>query len=377
MSETVGIGFVGAGWMGSTLLRRLQERDGVEIRALHQRSAAKARAALEELGLPTDLYRAQFADLLADASVDAVFLCSPNSCHGPQSVAALAAGKHVFCEKPCSTRFADFERQITLADERPELVTYVNYLMNFDAMESRLQSMVRAGDFGTITQIQVNYRHPINIAADKAWKLSAESMGDAIGMGIIHALSVMLNIMAVQDAAPVQVFATKCPIKTRPFEADAIYNLQILFSNGATGFCFGNVDQANGYDAYHNLHGTGGGFIFDSYLPRPQKVRMWSQRTTDQRWVYPLDPDHCPRDLLWPANTSTPDSGDVMEHQTGACVDHFIDCVRSGQQSFLSFGNSAATAELGWAALISGDTGLPVALPLDRAMARNHFSSQP
>jgi hypothetical protein len=35
-----------------------------------------------------------------------------------------------------------------------------------------------------------------------------------------------------------------------------------------TGLCFGNVDQANGYDAYHNIHGTKGGFIFDSYLER-------------------------------------------------------------------------------------------------------------
>jgi antitoxin component of RelBE/YafQ-DinJ toxin-antitoxin module len=50
----------------------------------------------------------------------------------------------------------------------------------------------------------VNYRHPINIAEDKVWKLSREIMGDAIGMGIIHALSVMLNIMAAQGAMPVQ-----------------------------------------------------------------------------------------------------------------------------------------------------------------------------
>jgi myo-inositol 2-dehydrogenase / D-chiro-inositol 1-dehydrogenase len=373
MSKPIGIGFVGAGWMGSTLMRRLAEREDAVIRGLHQRNPAKAEEALTALGLPTTLYRTSYAEMLADPEVDAVFLCSPNNAHGPQSIQAMQAGKHVFCEKPCATTFADFQQQIQLSQELPGLITYVNYLMNFDTMEARLLEMVRAGDFGTITQIQVNYRHPINIAADKAWKLGAETMGDAIGMGIIHALSVMLNIMAAQGAKPVRVYATKCPIKTRPFEADAIFNLLITFSNGASGMCFGNVDQANGYDAYHHLHGTAGGFIFDSYLDRPQKVRVWSARSTGGKWIYPLDPAHCPAELAWPEDTTTPDSGNVVAHQTGACVEHFLDCVKTGQQSFLSFTQSAATAELGWAALISADTGSPVDLPLDHTLARGHF----
>ena len=58
--------------------------------------------------------------------------------------------------------------------------------------------MARNGEFGTITQIQVNYRHPINIAGDKVWKLAGARMGDAIGMGIVHSLSAMMNIMAAQ-----------------------------------------------------------------------------------------------------------------------------------------------------------------------------------
>jgi predicted dehydrogenase len=370
-----GIGFVGAGWMGATLMQRIVEHPDVSVVALHQRSRDKAVAALSQAGLPESHYYEDYAKMLSNPGVDAVFLCSPNSSHGPQSIAALEAGKHVFCEKPCATTFADFERQVELAAAHTELITYVNYLMNFDSMEHRLLDMVRRGDFGTITQIQVNYRHPINISEDKAWKLSREIMGDAIGMGIIHALSVMLNIMAAQDAHPVRVYATSCEVKTRPFEPDAIYNIQIQFSNGATGFCFGNVDQANGYDAYHNLHGTEGGFIFDSYLERSHKVRMWSESQTDRKWVRPLDPDTCPPEYLWPEETTTPDSGDVMKHQTGSCVTHFIDCIRNGKQSFLSFEASASTAELGWAILMSAATGNPIDLPLDRGQARRHFEA--
>ena len=348
--------------MGATLMRRITEREDAQIVALHQRSQENAEAVLGDLALDPGLYAPDFDAMLADPAVDAVFLCSPNSSHGPQSIAALEAGKHVFCEKPCATSYSDFQRQLELAAEHPELITYVNYLMNFDTMEARVCDMVRGGEFGTITQVQVNYRHPINIAGDKAWKLSAEIMGDAIGMGIIHALSVMLNLMAADGARPVSVFATKNDASTRGFEIPAIYNIQVTFDNGACGFCFGNVDLANGYDAYHNIHGTRGGLIFDSYLDRPDKIRFWSEGSTGGEWVYPLDPARCPEANRWPAGTTTPDSGDVVKHQTGACVDHFLSCVRSGEQSFLSFTNSAPTAALGWAALKSAETGQPVAL---------------
>lgn len=202
-------------------------------------------------------------------------------------------------------------------------------------------------------------------------------MGDAIGMGIIHSLSVMLNIMAEQGATPVRVYATSSKIHTRPFEIPAVWNLHIEFSNGAAGLCFGNVDHANGYDAYHNIHGTEGGLVFDSQLDRPQKVRFWSKNATEGKWVYPLDPARCETEgrseNQWPSDTTTPDSGDVMEHQTGKCVAHFLDCIRSGEQSFLSFANSAPVADLGWAAQISTAEGMPVDLPLDVERAREFF----
>jgi hypothetical protein len=81
-------------------------------------------------------------------------------------------------------------------------------------------------------------------------------------------------------------------------------------------------------------------------------------------------------ELGWPPDTSTPDSGDVMRHQTGACVSHFLECIRKGEQSHLSFVNSAPVAELGWAALISAAEGVPVELPLDPERAGEFFNRQ-
>jgi myo-inositol 2-dehydrogenase/D-chiro-inositol 1-dehydrogenase len=361
--EKIGVGFVGAGWMGSTLMRRVKEHSDAEILGLYQRSKENGVGTLVEAGLPGRLFYDDYASMLRNPEIDAIFICSTNEAHGPQAIAAQLAGKHVFCEKPCATEFDDFCRQIELEEQNPGKVTFVDYLMNFDTLEDRIRQMAKEGMFGTITQIQVNYRHPINIAGDKVWKLSKSTMGDAIGMGIIHSLSVMLNILAAQGAKPIGVYATSSDVNVRGFEVPAVWNIQIEFDNGATGFCFGNVDTANGYDAYHNIHGTKGGLIFDSYLDHASKVRYWSEGVAERKWIYPLDRDRCKR-------------AGIKEHQTGTCVDHFLGCIHRGEQSFLSFANSASVAEVGWGAQISAARKERVPLPLNYEDARYFFFSQ-
>jgi predicted dehydrogenase len=365
------IGFVGAGWMGKEQLRRLAGRDDATVRYLCERDLERGNSVVEEIGLQDVSVVDDFDQLVQDPEVDAVWLVNPNAFHGPQSVAALEAGKHVFCEKPASIRYRDHLRQVELARANTHLVTLVDYILYFDTFEQRLRRMVADGAFGKITQIQVNYRHPINIVGDKVWKLKRDVMGDAIGMGINHSLSVMLFAMASQ-ARPVRVYATSMPSQVRGFEADPIWNLHLTFDTGACGFIFGDIDSGNSYDAYHNIKGTKGGLIFDAQLPRQQKVRVWSTDVCDSRWTFPLDPEQCERDRIepWPPQTTTPDSGDVITHQTGEAVDHFLDCIRLGVPSPLGFDNAAIVAEVSWAAQISALTGEAVDLPLDPEQAR-------
>jgi len=365
------IGFVGAGWMGSVQLERLTEREDVELIALFEKNTERGREVLRNLGLSEELLVSEYNDIINNKDIDAVWLVSPNSFHAPQAIAAMRAGKHVFCEKPCATKFSDFCTQIELEKANPDLKTYVDYILYFDSFEKRLRDMIAAGEFGKITQIQVNYRHPVNIAGDKVWKLDKNIMGDAIGMGINHAISVMIYAMASQAKA-VSVYATNLKSQVRNFETEPIYNIMIKFDNGATGFCFGNIDNSNGYDAYHNVFGTEGGLVFESQIDRPYKVRYWSNKTTNGKWIRPLDKDNA-GDLAWSEDTTTPDSGNVVEHQTGGCVGHFIECIKNNIKSPLSFVNSQIIAEIGWAAQMSAGLNKEIKLPLDWDQAKEFF----
>jgi len=376
LRDTINVGFLGTGWMGSALLGRLAQREDVRLVAIHDVDRAKAETSVKTLGLTSDILVDDYQTILENPEVNTVFLCTPNAHHGRQAIEAMEAGKHVFCEKPCATSFAEFRREIELDQARPDLVTFVDYILNFDQTEQRFHNMLSDGLLGTITQIQINYRHTINAAGDKAWKLRRETVGDALGMGVIHAISAIVTAMRPQ-AAPVEVFATSLALSEMGYDVDPIWNIQLRFDSGAAGFCFGNIDKTNGYDAYHNVYGTGGAFIFDSLVERPRQVRYWSSGVAGGKWIYPLDRTRCRQEgnekLAWPDDVSTPSSGNVIEHQTGACIDHFVECVRSGNPSPFGFAGSRTIPEVGWAAIMSAAEDRPIRLPLDEAEAETFF----
>ena len=372
--KKIKVGFVGAGGMGFNQLEKLSKRKDVEIAALYEKNSSRGKDVLGKLGLNKNLLVDSFKAVIANPEIDAVWLVSPNSFHGPQSIAAMDAGKHVFCEKPPATKYSDFNKQIDMEAANPELITFVDYILNFDTTENRIEKMIADGEFGDITQIQVNYRYPIDISGDKIWKLDESIMGDAIGMGINHSLSVMVHLMSSQGQ-PSAVYASSSNPGIRNFEADPIWNIFVKFSNGASGFCFGNIDNSNGIDTYHNVSGTKGGLILDSQLEDKMKVRYWTEDSTQRNWIMPMDADKCKssgfENLIWKEEESRSGEINIID----SCIDHFINAVKNGKKSPLSFINSRVIAEIGWAARMSASLSKEIKLPLDRDEAESFFES--
>ncbi|GGD67222.1 Gfo/Idh/MocA family oxidoreductase [Caballeronia grimmiae] len=82
---------------------------------------------------PDTALHADYDALLADASVDAVWLVTPTSLHATQIIAALEAGKHVFCEKPLSLDLAECDRVIEAHARHAHLRVMIGFVRRFDA----------------------------------------------------------------------------------------------------------------------------------------------------------------------------------------------------------------------------------------------------
>ncbi|MCK9331000.1 MAG: Gfo/Idh/MocA family oxidoreductase [Candidatus Cloacimonetes bacterium] len=361
--------------MGSTQLQILSKLDGIKISVIVEQNRVNAEEAIKKAGLGDTPITDNFEMAIEKFPIDIVWIVSPNSLHAHQAIFAMERGINVFCEKPASTTFSDYEKEIELSKANPKVMSMVDYILNFNPMEQVLSEMVKADEFGRIDQLQINYRHPVNIQGDKVWKLKKAFMGDAMGMGINHAISMIVRIMQIQ-AKPLAVYATSFNSKVRGFEPDPVWNIMIRYDNGATAICLGNIDVENGYDLYHCLAGSKGGFIFDSRLAVQDKIRLWGEKMTNGQWVYPLHPGFESTNALVQKITPDimlPDSGDVLDHQIKIALEHFINSVRTGVKSPLSFDNSSLVAEIGWAAQVSAREHREVLLPMsseDCAIAR-------
>ena len=102
---------VGRGWCGRTIVESVQADSNI-VRFV----AGATRTVSPEVKAFVDAQKLRLVDsyeaLLADRSVDAVVLATPHSMHSSQVIAAAAAGKHVFCEKPFALKKADAEAAV-------------------------------------------------------------------------------------------------------------------------------------------------------------------------------------------------------------------------------------------------------------------------
>ena len=113
MGKTTRIGVIGVGQIGKVHLDIYRKIPGVEVVAIAGRDEARTRQVGQDYGIPhayTD-----FRQLLAREDVEAVDVCLHNNLHMPVTVAALEAGKHVYCEKPMAGSYRDAEAMLAAA----------------------------------------------------------------------------------------------------------------------------------------------------------------------------------------------------------------------------------------------------------------------
>src|SRR3954462_4963135 len=127
-------GILAPGRIARAFARDLRLVPGAELAAVGSRSQDRAAAFAEELGFASAY--GSYEELLADESVDAVYVASPHALHVAHVSAALRAGKHVLCEKPITLRAVDAEELFGRAG-RPRLLL-------MEAMWAACHPVVRA-----------------------------------------------------------------------------------------------------------------------------------------------------------------------------------------------------------------------------------------
>jgi predicted dehydrogenase len=308
------IGLIGSGFMGkahafgyTTAARVFDLPYEVELRTLadiNDEAATKAAAALGFSHATSD-----WRELAADPDIDVVNITAPNALHKEMALAAIAAGKHVYCEKPLAPLAAD-AREMAEAAEKADVRTQVgfNYLGN--PMIELARDMIASGELGEIR----GYRgvHAEDYMADAQGLFTFRH--DPAGGGALadigsHALATAEFLMG-PAAGPITNVMGDCVtmIGERPdgkggkrrVEVDDVGRAFLRFESGATGSIEGNW-IATGRKMQHDfeVYGTNGALVFSQ--ERFNELHFFSTEDRRGRQGFrriEAGPDHPPYGLF-------------------------------------------------------------------------------
>lgn len=171
-SQGPGVAFVGGGFMAAVHTRAARSARARLVGIASSTPERSLRAA-DELGVETAY--PSFEALLADDAVDVVHVCTPNALHADQTLAALAAGKHVVCEKPLATTVADAEQMVEAASGRTATVPFV-YRFHPTVREARAR--FRDGSAGRVLTVHGAYLQDWLLAeGDDNWRVDSAQGG--------------------------------------------------------------------------------------------------------------------------------------------------------------------------------------------------------
>ena len=205
-AAVAGTGFIGA--VHVEALRRL----GVEVigvcASTPERAEAKGLAPAYE----------SYAALLADSRVDVVHVTTPNHLHHAQVRDALAAGKHVVCEKPLATTSAESAELLELA-ATSGLVHCTNFNLRFYPIAHQARALVASGELGAVWDVHGGYLQDWLLSpTDWNWRLEPEKGGALRAVADIgsHWMDLAQWVAGRRIEAVFADLKTALPVRQRP-----------------------------------------------------------------------------------------------------------------------------------------------------------------
>jgi predicted dehydrogenase len=134
----------------------MQQGEASHIAAIASRDLGKARAAADKLGIERAF--GSYEELLADGEIEAVYNPLPNELHVPWTLRALAAGKHVLCEKPIALDAEEARSLIEARDRSGKLVAEA-FMVRYHPQWRRAKELATSGAIGDVRAVQTFFSY--------------------------------------------------------------------------------------------------------------------------------------------------------------------------------------------------------------------------
>jgi len=336
----LGVMVVGPGWVAGEHIKSYVQNPNTEVRVIAgmiPEDKGRADKYMAQYGFKCE-YTDNFEKALDRKDIDIVAVCTINSMHAPQGLAAIEAGKHTFVEKPLCLTFEQLKK-LKKATERKKVKTQVGHVCRWYPALVGLKQFVDSGGIGEVFYAESDYWHEIK----GAWKVKKDTGGSALLMGGCHSVDMLRWMVGEQhEVKEVCAFSNK-PAWRKYYEYDPTIAFVCKFDNGVVGKVATSLECNMPYVFHLQVNGTKGA------------IRNNGMFSTE-RFPFARDFMKIPADY--------PDDWNVSHHPFPEEVAYFVDCVVQNRESHLSFPRAYKTYELIFAAELSAAEGRIVKLPL-------------
>lgn len=318
------IGIVGLGRLGKRHAENLAQRvPGAELVAACSPEADERAWATQALGVK-HVY-GDYAQLLAHPGLDTVFLVTPNTLHPSQIIAALKAGKHVFCEKPLSLVLDECLAVEAEAKRHPGLKAMVGFTRRFDPSLQDAQRKIASGSIGRPFLVRTQ-SCDMNDPSGFFVRFAPKSGGIFLDMSV-HDIDITRWLLGSPKPKRVFSVGTIAVHKGLADCGDVDNGIALLeFEGGAMATIYASRTMAHGHEAATEVIGTAGRLVVgrDGRLNHVEIADAHGIRTE-----------------------TTPTFWERFEEAFLRETIHFVDCVRNDRPPALTMHDATEATRIG------------------------------
>ncbi|MGI9271850.1 MAG: Gfo/Idh/MocA family protein [Woeseiaceae bacterium] len=288
-------GLIGTGFMGKAHAIALQsvgtvfpETEAPTLACLVDTDAARATDMASAWGFSSS--SDDWQSICNDPDIDVVDICTPNHLHKDMALAAAAAGKHIYCEKPLGLSGPE-AYEIWQAAESAGVRTSMGFNYMCNPLVGFARELIADGELGEIYNFRGCYQE--DYLSDPQSPFTWRCLRGQGGSGALNDLGTHLINMAEYLLGPMQsVYGSLATVHThrtdpatresREVENEDIAHVLVKFSQGSVGSMeISRVATGRKCGLTLEIHGTKGALVFDQ--ERMNEIRLYATADTDGR----------------------------------------------------------------------------------------------
>lgn len=313
---TVTFGVAGTGWVAGEYLKWIEHHPQGRVAGIASRNLERARSWLHSRHIDAKVY-GSFQEMVEDANIDAVVLCSTPDIRPQHAILAAQYNKHVILEKPLALDFKSLH-EMAEAFEKCDVRTAAGFVLRWNPLFDTIKSLTDKGALGHLLMASVDYWHHIHEDIWSAKHLLGRSSTLSAGCHAVDALRYFAGDVE-------EVTAVSCKHVESKYEYDPNILAVLKMKSGAMGKVSSLLQCSSPYKFNIQLHGDKG-TLLDNKLYSPE--------------LFPGQIDYTEIPVI------LPNSGDVGHHPFHALIAEFIHAIENHLSTRCSFGDAYKSMEL-------------------------------